>query len=43
MAFVKMIFDRIYFVDNGMIIESVDRQQITMIDDVSAIKTFLTP
>lgn len=43
MAFVKMIFDRIYFVDNGMIIESIDRQKITMIDDVSAIKTFLTP
>jgi len=41
MAFVKMIFDRIYLVDDGMIIESADRQQITMIDDVSAIKKFL--
>jgi ABC-type polar amino acid transport system ATPase subunit len=41
MAFVKMIFDRIYLVDDGMIIESADRQQIATAG-TSIIKTFLT-
>lgn len=41
MTFAKMIFDRIYLVDDGMIIESADRQQIA-IESKSAIKTFLT-
>jgi putative lysine transport system ATP-binding protein len=41
MLFVKMIFDRIYLVDNGIITESVDRQQFTTLS-TSTIKTFLT-
>lgn len=41
MSFVKMIFDRIYLVDNGTIIESTNRQQITT-NNASTIKTFLT-
>lgn len=41
MAFVKMIFDRIYLVDNGRITETTDRQQIATADN-SLIKTFLT-
>lgn len=41
MLFVKMIFDRIYLVDNGMIIESADRQQLATMN-TSTIKTFLT-
>jgi len=41
MLFVKMIFDRIYLVDNGMITESNDRQQLATMN-TSTIKTFLT-
>src|SRR5437879_6326200 len=41
MLFVKMIFDRIYLVDNGMITESIDRQQTTNTNS-NTIKTFLT-
>jgi putative lysine transport system ATP-binding protein len=41
MLFVKTIFDRIYLVDNGMITESIDRQQATNTNS-NTIKTFLT-
>jgi len=41
MLFVKTIFDRIYLVDNGMITESIDRQQAISTNS-NTIKTFLT-
>jgi polar amino acid transport system ATP-binding protein len=40
MLFVKMIFDRIYLIDNGEVIESADRQQVAAINE-GGIKAFL--
>lgn len=41
MLFVKMIFDQVYLVDNGMIVESADKQGLAMSNE-SRIKAFLT-
>lgn len=40
MLFVKTVFDYVYVIDNGMIIETADRQHVAMIDD-SHLKSFL--